>query len=271
MELTIYEKLKARRKELGLSQDDLARLMGYKSRSTINKIESGQVDLSRSKIDKFSKVLQVSPSYLMGWTDQEENELDYTEWFTSILGLPDVDELADARSTIVDQYLTKQSSSRNLRKPSKSQISQLAKQLRETVTAYASAPPSAPPSEQPQLSPLHVVKRELSNPFKVADNGFAPRIKQGDLVHISVEKDLLPDKSVVAIQAVSRVGAIPIQDSVILRYFRYQIDYNSGEAVGIIFYTPSGEYPEIRYSLTWLKENPWALIGAVEKVEFTLP
>lgn len=74
MEFTIYEKIRECRKAMGLSQDELARRMGYKSRSTINKIESGQVDLSRNKIDKFSKVLNVSPSYLMGWTDEDENK-----------------------------------------------------------------------------------------------------------------------------------------------------------------------------------------------------
>lgn len=269
MELTIYEKIKARRKEMGLSQDDLAQLMGYKSRSTINKIESGQVDLSRSKIDKFSKVLQVSPSYLMGWTDEDEKQIeqDPQKLLTSALGLLEMDDLVDIQSSIAEQFLKKRSSSRTLRKPSKIQVSNLFKQLREKVSTYA----SAPPSEQPQISPLPVVKRVLSNPFYVADSGFSPRIKQGDFVHISTEKELLPDKSVVAIQAVKLDGATPIQDSAILRYFRYQLDYSSGEAVGVIFYAASGELPEIRYSLSWLNENPWAIIGAVEKVEFTLP
>lgn len=72
MELTIYEKIKNRRLELGYSQDELAKRMGYKSRSTINKIESGQVDISRNKIAKFAEVLQVTPSYLMGWDDEQQ-------------------------------------------------------------------------------------------------------------------------------------------------------------------------------------------------------
>lgn len=71
MKTTIYEKIKNRRIELGYSQDELARLMGYKSRSTINKIESGQVDIARTKIAKFAEVLKVPPSYLMGWDDDE--------------------------------------------------------------------------------------------------------------------------------------------------------------------------------------------------------
>ena len=69
MDLTIYEKIKNRRLELGYSQDELAKRMGYRSRSTINKIESGQVDISRNKIAKFAEALQVTPSYLMGWDE----------------------------------------------------------------------------------------------------------------------------------------------------------------------------------------------------------
>lgn len=72
MELTIYEKIKNRRIELGYSQDELAKRMGYKSRSTINKIESGQVDISRNKIVKFAEALHVTPSYLMGWEDEPQ-------------------------------------------------------------------------------------------------------------------------------------------------------------------------------------------------------
>ena len=36
---TIGDRIKSRREELGLTQDDLALKLGYKSRSSINKIE----------------------------------------------------------------------------------------------------------------------------------------------------------------------------------------------------------------------------------------
>lgn len=63
------EKIKALRKQKKLSQDELARLTGYTDRSSIAKIESGQVDLTESKILLFAQVLDVSPSYLMGLSD----------------------------------------------------------------------------------------------------------------------------------------------------------------------------------------------------------
>jgi repressor LexA len=56
-----------RRKELGLTQEELARKMGYKSKSTINKIELGRNDIPQSKIAKFAEVLDTTPGRLMGW------------------------------------------------------------------------------------------------------------------------------------------------------------------------------------------------------------
>ena len=53
-----------------MSQDDVARAMGYKDRSMITKIESGKVDISQKKIIAFANVLGTTPGYLMGWTDE---------------------------------------------------------------------------------------------------------------------------------------------------------------------------------------------------------
>lgn len=63
-----------RRKELGITQEELASRIGYKSKSTINKIELGINDIPQSKVVKFAEVLGVSVAYLMGW--QEEIQKD---------------------------------------------------------------------------------------------------------------------------------------------------------------------------------------------------
>lgn len=63
----LYENIKKLRKEHGWSQDELAKKMGYTDRSSISKIEKGEVDLQRSKIMDFAKVLGVEPGDLMGW------------------------------------------------------------------------------------------------------------------------------------------------------------------------------------------------------------
>ena len=57
--------IKKRRKELGLTQEELATRLGYKSKSTINKIESGINDITQAKIIQFAKALETTPAHLM--------------------------------------------------------------------------------------------------------------------------------------------------------------------------------------------------------------
>lgn len=66
--LELYKRIKSRREELSMSQDELARRMGYKSRSSINKIEKGENDIPQSKIKAFAEALDTTPEYLMGWS-----------------------------------------------------------------------------------------------------------------------------------------------------------------------------------------------------------
>ena len=63
---TIGNRIKTRRTELGYTQEDLAKKMGYKNRSTVNKIEKSD-NLPLRKVGELAKILQVTPSYLMGW------------------------------------------------------------------------------------------------------------------------------------------------------------------------------------------------------------
>lgn len=66
---TVGENILRMRKRLGLTQEELAKRMGYKSKSTINKIELGINDIPQSKIVQFSEVLGTTPACLMGWED----------------------------------------------------------------------------------------------------------------------------------------------------------------------------------------------------------
>lgn len=74
--MSIGSRIKERRESLNLSQEELALKLGYKSRSTINKIESGINDITQSKVVEFAKALQTTPAYLMGWEDNEQKKLD---------------------------------------------------------------------------------------------------------------------------------------------------------------------------------------------------
>ena len=66
---TIGNNILTKRKEMGMTQEELAKRLGYKSKSTINKIEMGINDVPQSKIVRFAEVLCTTPAYLMGWKE----------------------------------------------------------------------------------------------------------------------------------------------------------------------------------------------------------
>ena len=67
---TLYDRIKSRRTELGLTVEELAHKMGYKDKSSISKIENGKADIPQSKIAAFADALETTPAYLMGWEEQ---------------------------------------------------------------------------------------------------------------------------------------------------------------------------------------------------------
>ena len=67
--MTIGERIKKRREELGLTQSELAERMGYKSRAAICTVEKDKEDLTTTRIRRFAEALQTTPAYLMGWEE----------------------------------------------------------------------------------------------------------------------------------------------------------------------------------------------------------
>lgn len=73
--MNIGDRIRIKREELGLSQEELAKRMGYSSRNSIYKYE--QMDnMKLSMVQKFADVLGVEPSYLMGWNDETQAKLE---------------------------------------------------------------------------------------------------------------------------------------------------------------------------------------------------
>lgn len=58
--MALGENIKQARTKAQISQDELAKRLGYKSRSTIAKIESGENDLTQKKVAAFAKALNKS-------------------------------------------------------------------------------------------------------------------------------------------------------------------------------------------------------------------
>ena len=85
--LELYENIKKYRKLNKMTQDELAKLTGYTDRSSIAKIEKGDVDLPQRKILLFAKALGVAPGDLMGNTGIIQEETETYEYNKSLLDL----------------------------------------------------------------------------------------------------------------------------------------------------------------------------------------
>lgn len=121
--MEIGDRIKLRREELGMSQEELAKKVGYKSRSSVNKIEIDGRGLPQKKIALFAKALQTTPAYLMGWESEEEmkwaEEAYMVTASTAIEGLyaafedkevnhfKDYVKLTDNHKNMVDNYTKK--------------------------------------------------------------------------------------------------------------------------------------------------------------------
>lgn len=68
---TVGDRIREKREELGMTQEELSKKLGYKSRSSVNKMENAR-ELPLKKVTMMADVLGCSPSYLMGW-DEEVN------------------------------------------------------------------------------------------------------------------------------------------------------------------------------------------------------
>ena len=62
----IGKRIREKREELGMTQEELASKLGYKNKSSIAKIETGANDIVQSKVVEFANILNTSVAYLMG-------------------------------------------------------------------------------------------------------------------------------------------------------------------------------------------------------------
>lgn len=72
---TIGQRIKQRREDLDMSQDELAKKMGWSSRNSVWKYEQCD-DIKLNVIAKFAKALDCDPAYLMGWVTLDGTEIE---------------------------------------------------------------------------------------------------------------------------------------------------------------------------------------------------
>ena len=82
-------RIKERRKRLGLSQQKLADLVGYRGKDMISRVENGQVNVSMDKVVEIARALNCLPSDLLG---EPETRNFFKELIAEVQELNDEDK-----------------------------------------------------------------------------------------------------------------------------------------------------------------------------------
>lgn len=73
--MNIGDRVKQLREQKGMTQQELATRLGYRSKSSVAHIENGR-DIPRSMVVSLADILDTTPAYLMGWEGQKNNVPD---------------------------------------------------------------------------------------------------------------------------------------------------------------------------------------------------
>lgn len=67
--MNIGDRIKERRLDLGMTQEELADKVGFKARASVSRLEGGDRNIPLSKLKKLAEVLETTVGYLMGMED----------------------------------------------------------------------------------------------------------------------------------------------------------------------------------------------------------
>lgn len=76
--MTIAERIKLRREELNMTQEELAHKIGTNDRSGISRIEKSGDDVTMKNVIRIATALSTTPRYLMGFEEAPVEDLQYT-------------------------------------------------------------------------------------------------------------------------------------------------------------------------------------------------
>lgn len=76
--MTTGQIIRKLREEREWTQEQLAEMMGYKHKSSIQKIEADKSDPSQPKLKKLATLFNVTPSYLLGYDDEPQDNQNIT-------------------------------------------------------------------------------------------------------------------------------------------------------------------------------------------------
>ena len=105
--MTVGERIKQRRLDLGLSADAIADALG-KNRATIYRYESNDIGkLPINILEPLAKALKTTPAYLMGWLDEafDEKKDAVSDIFVRLKKDPLFFETVQELNTVTDSQL----------------------------------------------------------------------------------------------------------------------------------------------------------------------
>ena len=75
--MEIGDRIRERRKALGLTQTELAQRLGLTSKAAISTVENNKEDMTTERIRKYAEALDTTPQYLMGWIDRPDRPKEH--------------------------------------------------------------------------------------------------------------------------------------------------------------------------------------------------
>ena len=78
--MTLGERIRELRKQAGLTQEELAKEVGYSNKTSISKIESDILDVNQSTIIALARALNTTPSAIMGWNESKNPDDKYSSY-----------------------------------------------------------------------------------------------------------------------------------------------------------------------------------------------
>lgn len=77
--MTVGERIKLKREQLGLSQTELAIRAKYSDKTAISKLEHAGNNISMKQVERLAKALECSSQYLMGWEEEKKSKKDFAQ------------------------------------------------------------------------------------------------------------------------------------------------------------------------------------------------
>ena len=113
---TMFTRIKKRRMELGMTQDELAVKAGYSDKSAISHLEKGETDPPQSKIIALADALQTTPSYLLDGYDIESiyNQIKIMDDFDRMILINRLNKDVEKRRSLHDILMEEHSTNINV-------------------------------------------------------------------------------------------------------------------------------------------------------------